>query len=299
MSNLTRWQKHLAAYKVTGQISKHGDDFNTFKTVAEMEAFDREHSDKPSAWWYAWTRTLTQLYEAWDINSNLRDELDALRRQLIKADERVTYWKSTFEHCQKNLLVAKDKLTVATKELAKPTRSVQDWLNEVARLLGEEIDKHGPYYATAEQYIIQFRAAAKTARIIGADLGHWQGFKFADDDDEEPLTVPSDTKFAIGGKTMILPDGAIGYYGTETMTVKIKDDTLYRALTSLLEDRGQNEGSRADGRQSRAAGEGIGQGPEISASVTILLGGRIRLKLKVGRTVHEIRTYLTAGSPKS
>lgn len=287
------------------------------------------------------------------------ETIKRLREQLEDEDSHL----STREINDLNEDIAAHESTI--KELSRENKKLRDdaveqWLKHVSGLLSDQVGfkvalTPGPhahkYAATAEQYVIQSRAAADklavveaamrnleektTAKVIGADLGHWQGFKFADgyyQEDEKPGAynyievkdysvslkpgtinwappkyieapgayewgedVPKDTQFAIGGKTEILPGGGMGYYGTETTTVKIMDDTLSRALGSLTADldekRGQSVGSRGQCGQS----VGSGQGPAISAAVTILPGGRIRLKLTVGSASHEVRTFLTAG----
>ena len=175
---------------------------------------------------------------------------------------------------------------------------MDNWIKEVSGLLSKEVNKTtlniGPFYAAAEQYVIQSRAASDKTDKIVKDAYHniedFECYKWG---------VPRDTQFAIGGKTALLPSGATGFYGTETTTVRITDDTLVDALKGLEQIEGRTRAARAGGCPNRGQAEGIGQQPEISAAVTILDGNHIRLKLKVGRAVYEIQTYLTASSPKS
>ena len=201
-----------------------------------------------------------------------RRRISNLQRWLTAMQKSRNYWTARTTAVSKLLRTADNKVDDLQTRLDNLTRSARNRADNAEKTASDQ----------------------ETARILGAELGEWRGFRWAS---TEPL-VPSDTHFAIGGEMQLLDSGAEGYYGTETTTLKITDDTLKRALGSLVEKLGSQIGQLGSGPKSRAVKLGSGQSPSIHAAVTLTEGRVIRLELYVGSEKFTLYTSLAAGSDR-
>ncbi len=297
--------------------------------LAEELISTRENRDY---WWDAWKCGLKQFYE-------LRDRFDTMKKSYRRAVEELKIADETvvvlldqkqdelnkkqrrIESLQKSLAYWRDAHTSLWKVVQAANSKANDYMTRLDNLN----KNYNTMMATREKGMDRVYKerqialnentklrSAKTARVIGADLGHWQGFKFeTSEDGVKPRTtnwlkpdpyqkklapagnVEPKTKFAIGGRCKELASGAMGFYGTETTTIKILDDMLSTALSSLLEENEGIVGSVGSEDDERGPVVGRGPAPEISAAVTIKDGCRITLKLKVGRASYDLETFLT------
>ena len=289
--SLKYWKTlHASAAVVIQAANRKADDYS-----ARLDNLNRNYNSVLAKEIVANQVHVNQVYKERQIALN---EVSDLRRKRDIMHQELRMANKTIDR------LADENTGLRGENTRLRDRAVQGCLNRVVKALGEEIDKAGPIYtpggvklrktglfiATAEQYVIQSRAAAKKM----------SGFTTLPDD--KPDTVPFNTEFAIGGKMVVREDGALNSFGTETTTIKLTDDTLYEALTGLLEENPQNWAGPTNGPNSPAklgSRLGIGQQPEILAAVTIKDGCRITLKLKVGRAVHELQTFLVARPAKT